>query len=123
MSTPPNDPYAQGRDPYRQGGDPYAQDRAPFEQGDPFAQRGGDPYGRDPYAEGAYPQTPGQPVGQQQAGRQGGGFFPFPHKTWRTNRGTQVTVGGCCLPLPLGCLTTVMAVGAVTAVKVAQARR
>ncbi|MCA0291441.1 MAG: hypothetical protein LCH82_07340 [Actinobacteria bacterium] len=30
--------------------------------------------------------------------------WPIPHKTWQTKNGSQVTVAGCCLPLPL--LTT-----------------
>lgn len=67
---------------------------------------------------------PSDPRGQYSANEpRGGGFLPFPHRTWRTRGGSQVTVGGCCLPLPLGCLTTVAAAGVITAVKVAQARR
>jgi hypothetical protein len=31
------------------------------------------------------------------------GFFgPFPYHSRRTRRGSQVTVSGCCLPIPLG---------------------
>jgi hypothetical protein len=34
-----------------------------------------------------------------------GGFAgPFPYYTTRTRRGSQVSVGGCCLPIPLGFL-------------------
>ena len=34
--------------------------------------------------------------------RSSGGVFPFPHYSTRTRRGSRVTVGGCCLPIPLG---------------------
>ena len=30
------------------------------------------------------------------------GLLPFPHYSTRTRRGTRVSVGGCCLPVPLG---------------------
>ena len=34
-----------------------------------------------------------------------GGFYgPFPYYSTRTRRGTRVSVGGCCLPIPLGLL-------------------
>jgi hypothetical protein len=34
--------------------------------------------------------------------REGFGFFgPFPSYSRRSRRGSQVTVGGCCLPIPL----------------------
>jgi hypothetical protein len=34
--------------------------------------------------------------------RQGrGGVFPFPHYSTRTRGGSRVSVGGCCLPIPL----------------------
>ncbi|GAA3684894.1 hypothetical protein GCM10022376_25130 [Yimella lutea] len=49
-------------------------------------------------------------------GRSRGRFsaFPFPRYSRRTKRGTNVSVGGCCLPIPIGCmtLTTAAAVGA-----------
>lgn len=48
-----------------------------------------------------------------------GGMGPIPSRTW-TRGNTRVTVGGCCLPLPLGCLTTVLAAGALTAVRAAR---
>ena len=39
------------------------------------------------------------------------GFFgPFPSYTTRTRRGSRVTVGGCCLPIPLA-LTLALALG------------
>lgn len=47
-----------------------------------------------------------------------GGMGPIPSRTW-TRGSTRVTVGGCCLPLPLGCLTTVLAAGALAAYRVA----
>ena len=37
--------------------------------------------------------------------RRGGFVGPFPYYSGRTRRGTRVTVGGCCLPLPLGMLS------------------
>jgi hypothetical protein len=43
--------------------------------------------------------------------RSRGGLFPLPHYSTRTRRGTRVSVGGCCLPIPL---TLVAAAGAAT---------
>lgn len=63
-------------------------------------------------------QPPYQPydpnAGQypEQQGRPRGGMLPIPHRTWTTQRGTRVTVGGCCLPLPIGCLTLLGAAAA-----------
>ncbi|MFW5471215.1 hypothetical protein ACOCJ4_14350 [Knoellia sp. CPCC 206435] len=37
---------------------------------------------------------------------------PLPHYTRTTPGGSRVTCGGCCLPLPLGCLVGVVALGA-----------
>jgi hypothetical protein len=35
-----------------------------------------------------------------------GGFFgPFPYYSRRTRGGSNVTVSGCCLPIPFGLLT------------------
>lgn len=48
-----------------------------------------------------------------------GGMGPFPSRTWSRGN-SRVVVGGCCLPLPIGCLTVVLAVGAAG---VAVARR
>lgn len=45
---------------------------------------------------------------------QSGGMGPLPARTWRRGN-TRVTVGGCCLPLPIGCLTTLVATAAVAA--------
>ena len=45
------------------------------------------------------------------SGRQrgSGGFFgPVPYYSGRTRRGSRVTVGGCCLPIPLGVLATLV---------------
>lgn len=50
-----------------------------------------------------------------------GGLGPIPSRTW-TRGNTRVTVGGCCLPLPLGCLTTVVAAGVVAGVSAARRR-
>ena len=62
----------------------------------------------DPFGEPG-PQDVPAPAPRQR--RRGGGILPIPHRSWTTRRGTRVTVGGCCLPLPLGCLTTVVAAG------------
>ncbi|AKT51942.1 hypothetical protein [Arsenicicoccus sp. oral taxon 190] len=50
--------------------------------------------------------------------RSGGRLFPFPSWTTRTRSGSTVTVGGCCLPLPIGCLATTLTVGAIAATRV-----
>lgn len=50
-----------------------------------------------------------------------GGMGPIPSRTWSRGN-SRIVVGGCCLPLPLGCLTTVMAAGALAAVGVARRR-
>lgn len=49
-----------------------------------------------------------------------GGMGPLPSRTW-TRGNSRVVVGGCCLPLPLGCLTTAVALG-VAAAAVARRR-
>lgn len=83
-----------------------------------------DPYGPqdvqpgqayDPhYGSGPQDAVSPQPMGESQ--RSGGfGGFPFPHYSTRTRRGTQVTVGGCCLPIPIGCLTACVAAAVVGA--------
>jgi hypothetical protein len=60
--------------------------------------RYGRPYSRSPWAYGRRP-------------RSRGGFFPLPHYSTRTRRGSRVTVTGCCLPIPLGMLATSVAAG------------
>ena len=40
-------------------------------------------------------------------------FGPFPYRSWRTRRGARVTVGGCCLPFPIGMLAVVGLAGFV----------
>ncbi|WP_374927971.1 hypothetical protein [Kytococcus sedentarius] len=65
---------------------------------------GRDPYtGTDPLA-GAPSADPLSPHADPMAERprRRGGLFPIPHRTYRTKRGSSVTVGGCCLPIPLG---------------------
>ena len=42
--------------------------------------------------------------------RRTGFFGPFPYHSRRTRGGSRVTVGGCCLPIPLG-LVAVLAAG------------
>ena len=72
---------------------------------------------------GQQPPMPGQQQPYPDQGRQPrGGMFPFPHRSWQTRGGTQVSVGGCCLPLPIGCLATAATV-AVGATRIARALR
>ncbi len=47
-------------------------------------------------------------------------FGPIPYYSARTRRGTQVSVGGCCLPLPL---MVVGSFGAATAAAFQRQRR
>lgn len=70
---------------------------------------------------------PADPWAEEEAARRaeqgwtstGGGLGPLPARTWSRGN-TRVTVGGCCLPLPIGCLT---ALAAAAAVAVSAARR
>ncbi|MGX5357953.1 hypothetical protein [Kocuria sp. KH4] len=48
--------------------------------------------------------------------RSGLRMLPFPSYSTRTRRGTNVSVGGCCLPIPIGCLTTTVLAGAAAVV-------
>jgi hypothetical protein len=50
-------------------------------------------------------------------------FGPIPHYSTTTRRGTRVSVGGCCLPLPIGCLTVVATTLGATVVSIARRRR
>jgi hypothetical protein len=67
---------------------------------------------------------PGYRGGPSGRGGRRSGFrvLPFPSYSRRTRRGTNVSVGGCCLPIPIGCLTTTVLVGAA-AVAVGRAAR
>lgn len=79
-----------------------------------------------PWPDAAPGAEPADPWAEEEAARradqgwvsQSGGMGPVPARTW-TRGGTRVTVGGCCLPLPIGCLTTLAAV-AYVAVSVAR---
>ena len=83
------------------------------------------------------PSRLGRPGGPQGPGRSGPGYdlpryrggpyrpggrrsgfrmLPFPNYSTRTRRGTNVSVGGCCLPIPIGCLTSVVLAGAAAVV-------
>jgi hypothetical protein len=65
-------------------------------------RRGGPPV-RYPYRPPRGSYGYGRPRVVPRRGR--GGFFgPVPHYSTRTRRGTQVSVGGCCLPIPVGFL-------------------
>lgn len=79
---------------------------------------------------GAVPGAePADPWAEEEAARrseeqwvsQSGGMGPLPARTWRRGN-TRVTVGGCCLPLPIGCLTT-LAAGVAVTVSVARRHR
>ena len=52
---------------------------------------------------------------------QSGGLGPIPSRTWSRGN-SSVVIGGCCLPLPLGCLVTVLGAGALAAVGIARSR-
>ena len=59
----------------------------------------------DPWAEEEAQRQAQQPQGWTS---ESGGMGPIPSRTWSRGN-TRVTVGGCCLPLPIGCLTLVAA--------------
>lgn len=91
-----------------------------------MSNAGHDPYGPQDRLPGEGPGPIGGPSAYPPGGPQDGAFdepaprgrwgaFPFPNYTTRTRGGSQVTVGGCCLPLPIGCLT-ILAGAAVAAV-------
>jgi len=48
---------------------------------------------------------------------------PIPNYSTTTANGTRVSCAGCCLPLPLGCLASVVAVLVPLAAAVVQRRR
>ncbi|XGX78151.1 hypothetical protein LQK93_00934 [Terrabacter sp. BE26] len=50
-------------------------------------------------------------------------LFPIPGYSRTTAGGTRVSCGGCCLALPIGCLTGLIAVAAPVAVNVVRRRR
>ncbi len=57
---------------------------------------------RQGWGYGAPPQRYGYGYGRRRPSRGGFGMFgPFPTYSTRTRRGTRVSVGGCCLPIPL----------------------
>jgi hypothetical protein len=72
-------------------------------------------YHRGGYGRGGYGRWAGGP-------RPGFRMLPFPSYSTRTRRGTNVSVGGCCLPIPIGCLTTTV-LAAATAVVVGRSGR
>lgn len=87
MSPPPGSPYDRPQDRPRDQGPGRPDLPGPYEPGREYD----DPFG--PQDDAAM---------QQRGGRLRG--LPFPSYTTRTRSGTQVTVGGCCLPIPIGCL-------------------
>jgi hypothetical protein len=50
-------------------------------------------------------------------------FAPVPRYSTTTANGTRVSCMGCCLPLPLGCLTSMVAVAAPITVAWVRSRR
>lgn len=72
----------------------------------PDAAPGSEP--ADPWTQDEAAQDDGRWVSES------GGLGPLPARTWRRGQ-TRVTVGGCCLPLPIGCLATVAAATVVAA--------
>lgn len=76
----------------------------------------------DPWAEEEARRARDEAIRAQDEGgwvAEPGGMGPVPSRTWRRGN-SRVVVGGCCLPIPLGCLTTVLAAGALAAVGVAR---
>ena len=59
-------------------------------------------------APGSEPGDPWAAQDEQRWSSQSGGMGPLPSRTW-TRGNSRVVVGGCCLPLPIGCLTTAAA--------------
>lgn len=52
------------------------------------------------------------------------GFLgPIPQYSTTTRNGTRVSVGGCCLPLPIGCLTVALAAAAAAGSALGRSRR
>ena len=75
------------------------------------APRPGPRYGSFPRTRPVQRPYGGRPMQRPYGGRpmqrprgRGGFAGPFPYYTTRTRRGSQVSVGGCCLPIPLGFL-------------------
>lgn len=76
--------------------------------------------GQQPYAPGPEDvyqpgEQPGRPTGNTYPNQRGGGprptGLPFPGISGTTKGGTRYYVSGCCLPLPLGCLTVLTMAG------------
>lgn len=103
-------------------GDPYS---SPYPQPDTDV-----PPDRDPSEAASVPSRTGA-GGTDGTGGTGGeradldpfSGLPIPHRTWTTRGGSQVTVAGCCLPLPLGCLTSVLIAGGAVALRSVRSRR
>ncbi len=95
MPPPPGSPFDQPQDR------PPARPDLPG----PYEPRPGydDPFGRP----GDLQDESAEPRGGRLRG------LPFPSYTTRTRGGTQVTVGGCCLPIPIGCLGVLTLAAAV----------
>lgn len=98
----------------------------PFDPRDPGADAGRRPGPHDAYGpqDDVPGRAPGYGAGPGFEPRRGGGLrgFPFPHYSTRTKRGTQVTVGGCCLPLPIGCLMLTLTAGGVAVSRLVRSR-
>lgn len=57
-----------------------------------------------------------------QPGRSGFRITPIPHYSTTTRGGTNVSCGGCCLPIPIGCLASVVAVATPAVLAVVRRR-
>ncbi|PLC10958.1 hypothetical protein AUQ48_00160 [Kocuria flava] len=88
--------------------------RAPDDHGSPLGRPGPAPLHGPP----GYDLPADRRRAWERSGGHSSGFrmLPFPGWSTRTRRGTQVTVGGCCLPLPIGCLTTTVLTAAAVVV-------
>ena len=82
----------------------------------------GSPHDDEPRPDALPGAEPADPWAEEEAARrqqeswvaESGGMGPLPARTWSRGN-SRITVGGCCLPLPIGCLTTVVAAGLVAA--------
>lgn len=72
------------------------------------------------YPGGAYGRV-GPPRYRGRRGRVGL-FGPVPYYSTTTGRGTRVSVGGCCLPIPLFVVAAVVSVGVLVGRRLTTAR-
>lgn len=64
----------------------------------------------DPWAEDETRRAQEAAAAEDRWVSESGGMGPIPSRTW-TRGGSRVTLGGCCLPLPIGCPVLVATAG------------